>query len=83
MILRYLPIILRLIERRQHCPSDQRPLAPPVEPAGMSRADIDAVEDMAAFFRIARREATLLFRIGRALGNPALAQQADVGNVPI
>jgi len=63
--------------------SDQRTLAPPVEPAGVSRADLEAVEDMAAFFQIARREATLLFRIGRALGNPALDQQAEVGSTPM
>jgi hypothetical protein len=58
---------------------DQRPLAPPVEPVGLSRADLGAVEDMAAFFQIARRKASLLFRIGRALGNPAPDQQAAVG----
>ena len=62
---------------------DQRPLAPPVEPAGMSRADLDAVEDMATFFQIARGEATLLFRIGRALGNPAPDQQIKVGRAPM
>jgi hypothetical protein len=58
--------------------TDQRPPAPPAEPAGISRADLDAVEDMAAYFQIARRDATLLFQIGRALGKPA-DKQAQVG----
>jgi hypothetical protein len=34
---------------------------------------------MAAFFKIAQHEATLLFQIGRALGHPAPAQQAELG----
>jgi hypothetical protein len=63
--------------------SDQRPPAPPVAPAGLSRAELEAVEDMAAFFQIARREATLLFQIGRALGVPAPEQQAEVGSAPM
>jgi hypothetical protein len=63
--------------------SDQRPPAPPVDPAGISRADIDAVEDMAAFFKIAQHEATLLFQIGRALGNSVPDQQAELGSVPM
>jgi hypothetical protein len=47
----------------------------------MSSADRDAVDDMAAFFRIARDEATLLFQIGRALAKdlPQPAKQAEVG----
>jgi hypothetical protein len=59
--------------------SDQRPPVSPADPAGISRAELDAVEDMAAFFQIARREAKLLFQIGRALGHPAPHQQAEVG----
>jgi hypothetical protein len=59
---------------------DQRPPASPADPPGISRAELDAVEDMAAFFQIARREATLLFQIGRALGHPAPDQQAEVGS---
>jgi hypothetical protein len=50
-------------------------------PATMSSADRDAVDDMAAFFRIARDEATLLFQIGRALAKDLAqpAKQAEVG----
>jgi hypothetical protein len=59
--------------------SDQRPPAPPEEPAAISRADLEAVEDMAAFFKIPQHEATLLFQIGRALGISAPNHQAEVG----
>jgi hypothetical protein len=63
--------------------SDQRPPAAPVAPAGISRAELDAVEDMASYFQIAHHHATLLFQIGRALGKPTLDQQAEVGGAPM
>jgi hypothetical protein len=50
---------------------------PAQDMAELSCADRDAVEDMAYFFQIAPREATLLFYLGRALGAPA--QQAELG----
>ena len=59
--------------------SDQRPPAPPEQPAVISRADLEAVEDMAAFFKIPLHEATLLLKLGRALGAPAPHQQAVGG----
>jgi hypothetical protein len=65
---------------------DQRPSAAPtapVEPAGISGAELDAVEDMAFFFHIPTHEATLLLQIGRALGKSAPAQQAELGGSPI
>ena len=58
---------------------DQRPPTLPAELADISCAELDAVDDMAAYFRIARREATLLFRIGRALGRSTPHIQAEVG----
>jgi hypothetical protein len=57
---------------------DQRPPAPQ-QPAEISRADLEAVEDMAAFFKIPQHEATLLLKLGRALGAPAPRQQAVGG----
>jgi hypothetical protein len=59
--------------------ADQCPPALSGEIADMSCAELDAVDDMAAYFRIPRREATLLFQIGRALSKPALDKQAEVG----
>jgi hypothetical protein len=59
---------------------DQRPPAPPPEPAGVSAADLDAVEDMAFFFHIPNQEATLLLQLGRALGKSAPVQQAQLGS---
>ena len=62
---------------------DQRPPAAPVEPAGISGVELDAVEDMAFFFHIPSHEATLLLQLGRALGKSAPAQQAELGSAPI
>jgi hypothetical protein len=58
---------------------DQRPPAASAEFTNMSCADLDAVDDMAAYFQIPRHEATLLFRIGRALSKPMQHKQAEVG----
>jgi hypothetical protein len=63
--------------------SDQRPPAPQDAPAGISRADLEAVEDMAAFFKIEQRKAHLLFQIGRALGTNMPYRQAEVGGTQI
>jgi hypothetical protein len=62
---------------------DQRPPAAPVELAGISSAELDAVEDMAFFFQIPRHEATLLFQIGRSLSKSAPPQQAELGSAPM
>ncbi len=62
--------------------SDPRPPEAPAAPAVISRAELEAVEDMAAFFRIANPEATLLLQIGRALGNSAPTKQAEHGGAP-
>ena len=62
--------------------SDQPASPPPAGAPGLSRADIDAVEDMAFFFRIAPQEATLLLQLGRALSRFAQAQQAELGGAP-
>jgi hypothetical protein len=59
---------------------DLRPPAAPAEPAPIAGAELDAVEDMAFFFHIPTREATLLFQLGRALGDSAPAQQAELGS---
>jgi hypothetical protein len=61
--------------------TDQRPPTPP-QPAGLSCAELDAVEDMAAYFQIDAKQATLLFQIGRELGKPAPDMQAEVGGQP-
>jgi hypothetical protein len=58
--------------------TDQRPPTPP-EPAGLSCAELDAVDDMASYFQIERTQATLLFQLGRALGKPMPDIQAQVG----
>jgi hypothetical protein len=63
--------------------SDQPAPTPPATPACISRADLDAVEDMAYFFQIDPREATLMFQLGRALGKSAPVQQAERGGVPM
>jgi hypothetical protein len=66
-------------------PDQRPPIAPiaPVQAAGISGAELDAVEDMAFFFRIPRHEATLLLKIGRALGKSAPPQQAELGSGPM
>jgi hypothetical protein len=58
--------------------SDQRPPVPE-QPAAIARDDLEAVEDMAAFFKIRQHEAILLLKLGRALGAPAPHQQAVGG----
>jgi hypothetical protein len=58
--------------------TEQWPPTPP-EPAGLSCAELDAGEDMAAYFNINQGEATLLFQVGRALGKPVPDAQAQVG----
>jgi len=63
--------------------SDQCPPAGPTDSAGLSRADLDAVEDMAFFFKITQHEATLLLQVGRALGKPAPVQQVELGSAPM
>jgi hypothetical protein len=63
--------------------SNQRPPTPALAPAHISRADLEAVEDMASFFKIANHEATLLFQIGHALGKTAPTQQAELGSAPM
>ena len=63
--------------------SDQCPPAASVNVAGLSRAEFDAVEDMAFFFKITHHEATLLLQLGRALGKPAPIQQAERGRAPM
>lgn len=62
--------------------SDQRPSVPSDDPIVISRADLEAVEDMASFFKIAQHEAHLLLQIGRALGKPVSSQQTEVGAAP-
>jgi len=62
--------------------SDQGAPAPAIDSACRSRAEIDAVEDMAFFFQIAPHEATLLLQLGRALGKSAPVQQAERGGAP-
>jgi hypothetical protein len=69
-------VLLQLDARPVEAPACQQP----AELAAMSSADRDAVEDMAAFFQIERDEATLLFRIGRALGKAPPALQAEAGS---
>jgi len=63
--------------------SDPRPPAPPDAPAAISRADLEAVEDMAAFFKIEQHKAHLLFQIGRAFSAPAPHRQSEVGGAGI
>lgn len=65
---------------------DQRPLAVPIAPIesnALSRAELEAVEDMAFFFHIPNQEATLLLQLGRALSKSAPDQQAEVGGAPM
>ena len=59
--------------------SDQSPSAAATDASGLSRADSDAVEDMAFFFKIAPQEATLLLHLGRALGKSVPVQHAELG----
>ena len=62
---------------------DSRPPLPPAyeQPgrSGVSGADRDAVDDMATFFQITPKQATLLFQLGRALGKSEPVRQAEVG----
>jgi len=62
---------------------DQYSPAPAIDASGLSRADCDAVEDMAFFFQIAPPEAHLLLQIGRAFGKSAPAQQAELESAPM
>jgi hypothetical protein len=62
--------------------SDQCLPTPAKDVADLSCAEREAVEDMAFFFQIAPREATLLFKLGRALGTSAPAQQTELGSTP-
>ena len=63
--------------------SCQSASAPARDSAGLSRPELDAVEDMAYFFQIAPQEATLLLQLGRALGKSVPVQQAERGGAPM
>src|SRR5215207_8117434 len=62
---------------------DQCPPAAPIAPPGITRAEIEAVEDMAFFFKIPHHEATLLLQLGRALGKSAPVQQVELEGRPM
>ncbi len=64
-------------------PDQRPPVAPPAEPADIPGTELDAVEDMAFFFHIPNHEATLLLKLGRALGKSAPVQQAELGGAPM
>jgi hypothetical protein len=63
--------------------SDQSTPVASVDANGLSCAERDAVEDMAFFFQIASHEATLLLKLGRALGKSAPVQQAELRSAPM
>jgi len=61
---------------------DQRTPARPADSSGISYVELEAVDDMAAYFQIPRRQAILLFQLGRALGRPAPDKQVAIGGEP-